>query len=100
MDEWDALGFELYEEDKRQLQDCCERIQAICAKFSITVCDISVLLRDFGVSLSEAMDEILAQIGEGIRPRQRKRWPRPKNDRIKPLLLDRRPKLYRCRNNC
>lgn len=93
MDEWDAMGFELSDDVKRQLWECCERLGA-------AVEDISAVLRDFGASLSEALDEIMAQIGEWLRPRQRKRWPRPKNDRLKPLLLDRRPKLYRCRNNC
>lgn len=35
---------------------------------------------------------------DAIAKRRRRDWPRPQNQRVRPLLMDRRRKTYHCRN--
>lgn len=93
MDEWAAMGLELSEDTKSRLMN-------YCAEFGLSVEHVAAVFRELGERFSDAWNELAEQIDDWSKPRQRKRWPRPKNDRVKLLLLDRRPKLYRCRNNC
>lgn len=54
-------------------------------------------LKEWAENFSKAMADLFAALYTKSRP---EKWLRPKNERLQPLLLDRRPKLYRCRNNC
>ena len=93
MNEWDAMGIELSENEKMLFNKCID-------EFCIGVEHIASVFREFGESMAEALDEIVYQIIENLPDVLRRKWPIPQDDRIKPLMMDRRQKLYRCRNNC
>lgn len=40
----------------------------------------------------------IRDILDAIRKNVRRDWPRPQNQRVRPLLIDRRRKVYHCRN--
>lgn len=88
MDELDAAGIELTEEEKECLY-----------QLGISFEYASQMLREFEEDWRDLWQE-LGNILSGASVRRRPKWPRPKNDRIKPLMMDRRPKLHKCRNNC
>ena len=65
-----------------------------------------------GVSAEELQNAVAALAGalaewaipairnllDAIRKNVRRDWPRPQNQRVRPLLMDRRRKVYHCRN--
>lgn len=80
-----------------------ERIQKACEEITYV----------FGEAVGEAAEALARQfwfLGESLEDMQemaevydkprRKRKILPVNAKIKPLLLDKRSKLHRCRNNC
>lgn len=72
----------------RALRDALEMAAELIAKAFNEVLDaLQLMLND----LTEPFREIDAKI-------RRRNWPRPQNQRVRPLLLDRRHKVYHCRN--
>lgn len=49
-------------------------------------------------TLGEAFAALLDTCDESDAKTRRRDWPRPQNQRVRPLLLDRRCKVYHCRN--
>lgn len=85
----EASGIETEDVERlaRALRDALEMAAELIAKaFNDALDALNLMLND----LTETFREIDAK--------SRRDWPRPQNQRVRPLLLDRRRKVYHCRN--
>lgn len=101
-----VAAFEIYAEAIRESaekwsEEVGDKTLEACDAIAQSTCGLST--NDFE-SLQEWVDSVRALMSklarEDCTPEPIRKWPRAKNERLQPLLLDRRPKLYRCRNNC
>lgn len=72
-----------FQERVREVQECVHEIAEI-------ITEAFQPLMDFLNSLEQ--EEQKAEV--------KRKWPRPVNQKIRPLMMDRRRCVYHCRNNC
>lgn len=76
-----------------------EAIDGISCLWELFVDAVKEIARALGELIGEAIAK-LAKVEKARRARSCRTWKRPANQRMKPFLIDRRSRVYHCRNAC
>lgn len=96
-------------------QTLCETVNGIIARKFAAQIDVETIerlsrfiaeaLNNAIQAAADALNGVIAQLTEyfrayyeASRKRERESWTRPQNQRVRPLLIDKRRKTYHCRN--
>lgn len=74
----------------------CETIQSIYDRLMEAIASFVNETIDVLVNMADEIGEILRSIYD--REKERAKWRRMTPPKIQPLMLDKRPRVYRCRN--
>lgn len=76
-----------------------ETIDGISFLWELFVDAVKEIARALGELIGETIAK-LAKAEKARRARSRRAWRHPVNQRMKPFLIDRRSRVYHCRNAC
>lgn len=82
-------------EKEAEIELFVQRLRDAIKETAETLAEMFGAVRD---ALALIRDDIFSNFAERDEKRVRRDWPRPQNQRVRPLLMDRRRKTYHCRN--